>query len=400
MTPPRECPNMRDLRIGERVPLTGAPIEIAIEGPQLEKLGERLDAVLIALDAGRKIPSVFEPITLAKRELRCGASFGDRGALRIDFAALPAAVERLMLALYIVGGIGSGVTFRDFATLTARIEDFSFPIDFTNRGEAAVILVEIYRHQGGWRLSANGQGFVGGIGALASAFGIVVAVPDPPRAFAGSDNDRGAPSGPSSGSGFAIDATHILTNAHVVDGARKIEVMSETFTAAAEAVFSDPHNDIALIRVERHLTGIARFRDSFDIHLGEDIVVLGFPLQGLLGSGPQVTAGNVSSLCGIGNDSGVMQFSAPIASGNSGGPILDASGLVIGLVHSSLNLERVRRDGGNAENINFGAKGSIVRSFLKTVGIEHAAVAPQAQRPRAEIVRDARAFIYRIRCDG
>lgn len=399
---------MRDLTLGERVAIETPVVEIALDGPRLIELGERLGAVVVALDANRKIPASFEPITLEKRELRPGASFGERGILQIDFASLPADVERLMFVIYIIGGYGTGLTFRDFGNLAATIGDVRFPVDFTDRGEAAVILVELYRHKGGWRLAANGQGFVGGVGAVASAFNISISVPEPPRDYSGGggnggnggyDRDRHR-SGPSSGSGFAIDRTHIITNAHVVDGVRSISVVSEKFTAAAEVVFSDPRNDIAVIRADRDLGPCARFRDIDTIDLGEDIVVLGFPLQGLLGSGPTATAGNVSSLCGIGNDSSILQFSAPIASGNSGGPILDCSGLVIGLVHASLNLDHVRQSGNNAENVNFGVKAPLVKLFLTTTGIDFVQAKTGASRNRADIVREARSYIYRVRCEA
>jgi S1-C subfamily serine protease len=155
-----------------------------------------------------------------------------------------------------------------------------------------------------------------------------------------------------------------------------------------------------MLRVTEDLEAAAQFRDGLEIHLGEDIVVLGFPLQGLLGSGPQVTAGNISSLCGMGSDTGVIQFTAPIASGNSGGPILDSAGLVIGIVHSSLNTDRVRQGGGIAENVNFGAKGIAIRSFLATSNIEPAISRDSTIRNRADIVREARHYIYRINCEG
>jgi S1-C subfamily serine protease len=164
-------------------------------------------------------------------------------------------------------------------------------------------------------------------------------------------------------------------------------------TAPAEIVFSDPRNDIALLRVDRAISPPRRAsaippkcisaRTSW---------CLASRLQGLLGSGPQATAGNISALCGIGNDTSVVQFSAPIASGNSGGPILDQSGLVVGIVHASLNVDRIREGGSNAENINFGVKGALVRAFLGTVGIEpqlggagHCA-RPRRHRPRGAVL--------------
>jgi S1-C subfamily serine protease len=334
--------------------------------------------------------------------MRPGAKFGDGGALVIEFDQLPADVERVMLILYIVGGIGTGITFLDFQSLTATVGENRFTLDLTSRGEASLIFVELYRHKGAWRLAANGQGFVGGIGAVASALGIVIDVPHPPEAPHGGAPGYPPPpqSGSWSGSGFAIERRHIITNAHVVNGANKIMVASERETLAAELVFADPRNDIALLRVMSDVPGVARFRNSLDIHLGEDVVVLGFPLQGLLGAGPQATTGNVSSLCGMGNDVSVMQYTAPTASGNSGGPILDAGGLVVGQVHSSLNLDSVRMDGNRAENVNFGAKSGVIRLFLAMSGIEPVLTPEMPPRPRADVVREARGYIYRILCES
>jgi S1-C subfamily serine protease len=292
------------------------------------------------------------------------------------------------------------MSFRDFQSLAVSFGDWRFTLDLTNRGEAALILAEIYRRGAGWRLTGNGQGFAGGLPALKSALAIDIPLPARPSRSPGPQPDR-PPSGSSfSGSGFAVNENHILTNAHVIDGARKIDAASDRFTVPAEVVLADPRNDIALLRVERALPAAARFRTSIDIHLGEDVIVLGFPLQGLLGSGPTATGGNVSALCGIGNDTSVLQFSAPIASGNSGGPILDQSGLVVGLVHASLNLDRIREGGSSAENINFGVKAAVVRSFLATIGIEPKLDPGGPTRTRADIVREARTFIYRIRCEG
>ncbi len=396
---------MRDLAPGERVSVDQRSLQISIDGPRLSALAGELGSMLVALDAAKRVAAGFAPLEIGARELRPGVAFGDEGQLELGLDELPAEVDRLLLLLFLTRGPGAGLSFRDFSSLAATIGSHRFTLDLTNRGESAMIMVEIYRRGGGWRLTANGQGFVGGLAALRSALAIDIPVPAPsgqppshPGHGGGSDGPRRGDS--FSGSGFAVDDVHILTNAHVVEGAQKIEAANDRFTIAAEVAFSDPRNDIALLRVERPLPAQARFRASIDLHLGEDVMVLGFPLQGLLGTGPTATAGNVSALCGIGNDTSVLQFSAPIASGNSGGPILDSSGLDVGLVHSSLNLDRIREGGSNAENINFGAKGATVRSFLSTVGVEALLEAGGAARSRADIVRDARKFIYRIRCQA
>jgi S1-C subfamily serine protease len=391
---------MRELAPGQRVPIESPVLELRLEGPRLDSLPGELGTMLVGLDSGRRSAASFPALQIGARELRPGVGFGESGELRLDLAALPADVDRLLLILFLQRGAGQGISFRDFGSLAVSSGDWRFDLDLTNRGEAALILAEIYRRGDGWRLTANGQGFVGGLPALKSALAIDIPLPVHPGRGPGPQPDRHPPGSSFSGSGFAVDESHILTNAHVVEGARKIDAASDRFTAPAEVVLADPRNDIALLRVERPLPAAARFRSAIDIHLGEDVLVLGFPLQGLLGSGPTATGGNVSALCGIGNDTSVLQFSAPIASGNSGGPILDQSGLVVGLVHASLNLDRIREGGSSAENINFGVKGAVVRSFLATIGIEPALDPGGLSRSRADIVREARAFIYRIRCEA
>ena len=399
---------MTDLVPGQRVELHEPVIELRLDGPRLGDFSRSLGGMLVALDSQKKVPADFAPIDMDTRELRPGAGYGPNGEIRIDLAALPPQVDRLLFLIYFAyGGGGTASSLRDFDRLTLSVGQNRLGVDLANRDESALIVAEIYRRGEGWRLCANGQGFIGGMGALLSALNIDFAIPARAHRDMGPspghhERDQRPPPGTSyTGSGFAVDARHILTNAHVVEGMTKVDVASDHLSAPAEIVFVDPRNDIALLRVtDKPLPAACTFRETFDIHLGEDVVVLGFPLQGLLGSGPQATTGNVSALCGIGNDTSVMQFSAPIASGNSGGPILDQSGQVVGLVYSSLNKERLRDGGVNAENINFGVKGAVIRAFLSTAGIEPRVAPSGPARGRAEIVREARGFIYRIRCEA
>jgi S1-C subfamily serine protease len=102
------------------------------------------------------------------------------------------------------------------------------------------------------------------------------------------------------------------------------------------------------------------------------VIVVGYPLGGLLGSGPQVTTGNVSSLIGPGDDTRALQFTAPTQSGNSGGPLLDSDGAVVGVVSSKLNAVRVHEMTGDVpQNVNFAIKAALARGFLDAVGMEY-----------------------------
>jgi len=390
---------MSELVPGQRIELDQPVVELRIEGPRLDQYGRSLGALLVAADRNRQVPADFPPMDVEQRELRPGAGYGPHGEVRLDLSALPPQVDRLLLIVYFAHGGSNAQSLRDFDRLTLVAGPHRFTIELAGRDDTALIFAEVYRRGEGWRMCANGQGFVGGVGALQSALGIHFPIPPrsernvAPPSYADTDS-RPAPGTSYTGSGFAVDGRHILTNAHVIEGMSRVDVANEQISAPAEIVFVDPRNDIALLRIAAQpLPTAAAFRDSFDIHLGEDVIVMGFPLQGLLGSGPQATTGNVSALCGIGNDTSVMQFTAPIAGGNSGGPIMDQAGHVVGLVYSSLNKEIVR----NAENVNFGVKGAIVRTFLTTAGIEPRLLPQTQPRPRADIVREARAFLYRIR---
>jgi S1-C subfamily serine protease len=390
---------MSDLVPGQRVELSQPVLELRIEGPRLNQYGRSLGALLVAADRNKQIPPDFPPMDLEQRELRPGAGYGPNNEVQLDLSALPAGVERLLLVVFFAYGGSNAQSLRDFERLTLVAGPHRFTMELGGRDDTALIFAEIYRRGDGWRMCANGQGFVGGVGALQSALAIHFPIPPrsertvAPPSYAGTDN-RPAPGTSYTGSGFAVDGRHILTNAHVIEGMSRVDIANEQISAPAEIVFVDPRNDIALLRViTQPLATAAAFRDSFDIHLGEDVLVMGYPLQGLLGSGPQATTGNVSALCGIGNDTSVMQFTAPIAGGNSGGPIMDQAGHVVGLVYSSLNKELVR----NAENVNFGVKGAVVRSFLSTAGVEPRLLPQTQPRPRADVVREARAFLYRIR---
>jgi S1-C subfamily serine protease len=141
------------------------------------------------------------------------------------------------------------------------------------------------------------------------------------------------------------------------------------------------------------------FRDGPQARLGESVIVIGYPLGGLLGSGPQVTTGNVSSLIGPGDDTRSLQFTAPTQSGNSGGPLLDGDGAVVGVVSSKLNVVRVHEMTGDIpQNVNFAIKAGLARSFLEAAGVVYQSRAPRPARTAADIAAEARDFVVKIEC--
>lgn len=144
--------------------------------------------------------------------------------------------------------------------------------------------------------------------------------------------------GQSTGSGVIITADgEIVTNAHVVAGAVTISVRipGETEPRGAVVVASDPSRDLALLRIDADGLLPATFADPGDIRVGDGVVAVGYAL-GLDGD-PSVTAGIVSALDRTSADDtlalkGLIQTDAPISSGNSGGPLVNALGEVVGIV--------------------------------------------------------------------
>ena len=107
-----------------------------------------------------------------------------------------------------------------------------------------------------------------------------------------------------------------------------------------------------------------------DVELGESLLVAGYPYGEIFSNTIKVTKGIVSAIRGIGDDSGQFQLDAAVQPGNSGGPIYDENGNIVGVVVAQLNkLKMAKTIGSLPENVNFGIKASTVRQFLTSAGL-------------------------------
>ena len=220
---------------------------------------------------------------------------------------------------------------------------------------------------------------------------------------------KDAPGGPSKpgkggsqGTGFVISATgQIITNHHVIDGCGKDIKGNLAGEAAAtlRVVSSDAANDLALLQGPADsFKRFARIRDR-SIRSGDAVTAIGFPLHGLLTSDFTVTTGIVSSLSGIKNDSRFLQISAAVQPGNSGGPLIDSGGQIVGMVAGKLNaLGVLRATGDIPQNINFAIKTGVIRDFLDNSVVAYETSAPGAELKTAEIAEAARAWTLLITC--
>ncbi|QIG50578.1 trypsin-like peptidase domain-containing protein [Nordella sp. HKS 07] len=121
----------------------------------------------------------------------------------------------------------------------------------------------------------------------------------------------------------------IVTNAHVVsECSRPVIVFGQHPPSSARVLARDQSNDLAILKGDLKPPRLATLRIGAKI--GETVGAFGYPLVGLLSTSGNYTVGNVSAMTGVGDNTRYLQFSAPVQPGNSGGPVLDQSGNVIG----------------------------------------------------------------------
>jgi S1-C subfamily serine protease len=193
------------------------------------------------------------------------------------------------------------------------------------------------------------------------------------------------------GSGFFVSKMgHVITNAHVVHNCNKVTIGDNANKQVpAELINTDRSNDLALLKLSTLEMASAESKSliqklgivvvplaskgllrSEDVRLGEKVLVAGYPFVDLLGDTIKVTSGIVSATRGPGDNSGQFQLDAAIQPGNSGGPIYDIGGNIVGVVISQLDKRMMEKAIGSLpENVNFGIKASTVRQFLMSSGL-------------------------------
>ena len=172
----------------------------------------------------------------------------------------------------------------------------------------------------------------------------------------------------SSGTAFSVAPELLITNQHVIDGCSSVEIISRDGRRTGSVVDADAQIDLALLRVTGIKGATARLRSPRNVRLGESVMVFGFPLAGSLSSGGNFTSGHVSALRGLKDAAGELQITAPVQQGNSGGPLMDASGLVIGVVQAKLDALRSAISTGDIpQNVNFAISLEVLADFLAKI---------------------------------
>ena len=212
----------------------------------------------------------------------------------------------------------------------------------------------------------------------------VASAPDPGPAAGGS------------GTGFYVSGgAEVLTNAHVVAGCTRMMSGDRAFRIAAV----DARGDLALLRPEIRFAppAVAAFAAG-PARLNADLTVAGYPLHGILG-GLNVTRGALTSASGLGGDSTTMQISAPVQPGNSGGPVIDADGLVTGVVVSKLDAVKIAGAIGDLpQNVNFAIRGEVAKLFLSVHGVDFRVGIPRGRVEPSALAEDAARYTVLLEC--
>jgi serine protease Do len=179
----------------------------------------------------------------------------------------------------------------------------------------------------------------------------------------------------SSGSGILIlDSGIIVTNFHIVEDATKIEVIfpDNGLKKTANIRLKDSKNDIAVLQLN-DFSYASIFKqlipftisDANAIKVGEEVFTLGFPLGDIMGSKSRLSNGRINSLYGLQDDPRLFQISNPLQPGNSGGPLFNNKGELIGLVVSSLNAKYFYENVGVIpQNVNFAIKSTYIQNLI------------------------------------
>lgn len=191
-----------------------------------------------------------------------------------------------------------------------------------------------------------------------------------------------------------------MTNQHVIDGC--VGDITANLSGEPQVVLrvvsTDETNDLALLQASVPFKDVASIRER-PVHPGDSVTAIGFPLHGLLTSDFTVTTGIVSSLSGVLNDTRYLQISAAVQPGNSGGPLSDSTGEVMGVVAAKLNaLKFAKATGDLPENVNFAIKTGALRDFLDNSAVAYRATDGASELKTPEAASNARKFTLLISC--
>jgi S1-C subfamily serine protease len=200
---------------------------------------------------------------------------------------------------------------------------------------------------------------------------------------------RPSPARVAAGSGFFVtDDGYFLTCHHVMVAASRIQLKYGVREIPARLIWSNADHDVALLKADGWFAALPMVASS-SVRLGESIFTIGFPNTDVQGLSPKFSRGEISALAGMQDDPRFFQVSLPIQPGNSGGPLVDIRGNVIGLIKGRLNdAKQLTTTGFVAQNVNYGVKSSVVLEGMPALARRMRPAASPKLRELSEIAHD------------
>lgn len=191
------------------------------------------------------------------------------------------------------------------------------------------------------------------------------------------------------GSCFAVSPDGaVMTAAHVVENAHRISVaFPGRKEEPARVVASDADLDLALLRIQGATPDYLPLPEKSAVHMGDRVFTVGYPAATLLGASPKFAEGSVSSLHGGGESDSLLQLTVPVQPGNSGGPVVDEGGHLVGVVSAVAEADTFYQEtGAYPQDVSFAVKAERGRGLAPS-----AAPLPPAPSRTALISRVSRA---------
>ena len=168
----------------------------------------------------------------------------------------------------------------------------------------------------------------------------------------------------SSGTGFYVsNKGHIISNHHVVEGCNTVKLTFKGKEVAADVLAVDKMNDLAILKADlipKKVYSVA----TEDASLLEDIIIAGYPLGKKVSAAIKTSKGSITALAGYGDNYSEFQTDAALNQGNSGGPIMDQKGNVVGVAVANYGKKA------GVESFNFGIKSSTLKTFANANGLK------------------------------
>ncbi|MBI3708948.1 MAG: trypsin-like peptidase domain-containing protein [Proteobacteria bacterium] len=203
------------------------------------------------------------------------------------------------------------------------------------------------------------------------------------------------------GTGFfvAMDGK-LLTNEHVVSGCAVVTIDTTIGSKiTAEVVATDVVHDLALLHAQIAAPSIAVFHDAANIQVGRPITLIGYPNQGLTPIVPLSTNGSLLGFDLKSPELSGFVLKADVRRGNSGGPVLDADGLVIGVIHSKVDTVKIYEITKKfVENVGFAVSNLMILRFLDTYQVKYQTGVSGDALTDEQIVALARLYVVRVGC--